>query len=377
MEEKLASILLSVYNKAEFLDKCIASLREQTYKNIEIVLVDDGSTDNSLAVCKRYAKLDKRIKVVHQENQGLCGARNTDLQNCCGEYIFWVDPDDYVDSSLVKDSVEAMEKFQADIVLLGVNIMNGDKCTGGRDWDTRFSSDQLKLISGCINGWELWGRAYRRHLWDGVRFDAKLRTTENVYVTGILMERAKKVIALPKRYYYWQRAPHGSIVQTRKAKSYRDEFIGWVHSRDMNSSPVFKEICEQRILIAAGKALFKNRKDHTLSEEQKVEIQQYYQSHTAIPLSNAALIYFKYRKEVLSERVTGQISQSTMKSALKMYAINSVQHILPVGDEKNLENFIALHSANNLRLEYRLLYRAIIHKQKVLYRLVGRVLKAK
>ena len=60
----------------------------------------------------------------------------------------------------------------------------------GRDWDSTLNSDRLKLISGCINGWELWGRAYRKELWDEVFFDSKLRTSENVYVTGILMERA-------------------------------------------------------------------------------------------------------------------------------------------------------------------------------------------
>lgn len=72
----------------------------------------------------------------------------------------FVDPDDYVDTSLAKDAVEAMENSQADMVLFGVNIMKGEKCSGGRDWDSTLNSDQLKRISGCINGWELWGRAY-------------------------------------------------------------------------------------------------------------------------------------------------------------------------------------------------------------------------
>lgn len=136
MKDDLASILVSVYNKEKFLPKCLESLRNQTYKNIEIILVDDGSTDNSLDVCRHFGELDSRIKVIHQENQGLCGARNTSLRNCSGDYIFFVDPDDYVDTSLVKDAVEAMENSQADMVLFGVNIMKGEKCSGGRDWDS-------------------------------------------------------------------------------------------------------------------------------------------------------------------------------------------------------------------------------------------------
>lgn len=88
MKDDLASILVSVYNKEEFLPKCLESLRNQTYKNIEIILVDDGCTDNSLNVCRHFGELDSRIKVIHQENQGLCGARNTSLRNCSGDYVF-------------------------------------------------------------------------------------------------------------------------------------------------------------------------------------------------------------------------------------------------------------------------------------------------
>ncbi len=230
MNGDLASILVAVYNKENYLPKCIESLRNQTYKNLEIILVDDGSTDDSLAVCTYYAGLDDRIKVIHQKNKGICGARNTSLMNCNGSYIFFVDPDDYIDTSLVQDSVEALERSNADIVLLGLNIMQNDTCIGGRDWNVNVSSDWLKLMTGCIDAWELWGRAYRRELWDGVYFDSTLRSCEDVYVSGILMENAKKVIALPKRYYFWHREPHGSIVQTRKVQSYRDEFISWQYS---------------------------------------------------------------------------------------------------------------------------------------------------
>lgn len=166
----LASILVPVYNKEEYLHKCIESLRNQTYENIEIVLVDDGSTDNSLSVCRKYADMDKRICVVHQENQGVCGARNTCLNNAHGDYIFWVDPDDFVEISLVKDAVEVMKGSKADAVLFGVNIMNGEKYAGVRDWNCNMDSNQLKVITGAVVGWELWGRAYRKHVWKDIFF---------------------------------------------------------------------------------------------------------------------------------------------------------------------------------------------------------------
>jgi glycosyltransferase involved in cell wall biosynthesis len=333
--------------------------------------VDDGSTDNSLEICIQYADLDDRIKVIHQENKGLCGARNTTLRNATGDYIFFVDPDDYVDTSLVSDAIKAMEDTDADIALFGFNMMKGEKCTGGRVWNIDLNSDKLKMISGCIDGWEVWGRAYRSNLWEGLSFDPELRTCEDAYITGILMEKAKKVIALPKKYYYWQRAPHGSILQTRKANSYRDEFLSWQHSEEDNSNGLFKDICHQRSMIAAAKALLKNQKDKTLTKLQEENIRRYYKSHTDIPLSHAAIVYFKYRKDILASDVLGTVTDRTVKDSLKMYAVDSVQNFLSPDDKEKLKEFIISHSTKKLHFEYRILQHAIQHDNSFICKLVG------
>lgn len=94
--EELISVIVPIYNVEKYLEKCIKSLLKQTYHNLEILLIDDGSEDGSLSVCQRYAKEDSRICVIHQENQGVAGARNTGLQNVHGTYIGFVDPDDFI-----------------------------------------------------------------------------------------------------------------------------------------------------------------------------------------------------------------------------------------------------------------------------------------
>lgn len=377
MNDALASILVPVYNKESYLPKCIESVRNQTYKNLEIILVDDGSTDNSLSICNYYAELDDRVKVIHQENQGVSSARNTSLQNCHGLYIFFVDPDDYVDTSLVQDSIEVFERRNADIVLFGMNIMQDDVCTGGRDWDVNISSSHLKVISGCIDAWELWGRAYHRKLWDGIFFNPKLRTCEDIYVAGILMEKANRVVALSKRYYYWQRAPHRSLVQMRKGQSYIDEFISWRHSEEDNSTPLFKEICHQRVMIAAAKALLKNRKDNTLTKQQESYIRHYYENHTSIPLGGAAIEFFKYQKDILSSKIMGKITDRAVKDALKMYAVNSAQNILSYDQKEALRKFVLSHSTEELHFEYRVLQQAIKHNYSFICKLVGMAINLK
>lgn len=371
----LASILVPVYNKEEYLDKCIKSLRNQTYENIEIVLVDDGSKDNSLQICNEYAEQDKRIQVIHQKNKGLCGARNTCLKYCQGEYIFWVDPDDCLDTTLVADAIHEMEVSQADIVVFGVNILNGEKCVGGRDWDSSTESNVLKLITSSVVGWEIWGRAYRKFLFDDVIFDESLRTCDDVYVSGLLMKKARKVTALSKRYYYWQRESHGSLVQTRKARSYIDEFIAWKHNLEVGIfSDLQKQICEVRVLIACLKAILRNMKDHSISASDLDQIHQYYTEHSHKPISPAALLFYEYKEESLSAKALGFVDEGPMKKALKLYAIDSVHPIMETNERENLKSFLKENRSVLLKKKYSIVESAIIQDYPFLYRMFGRMI---
>ena len=94
MLDRLMSVIISVYKVEDYLDKCVNSIVNQTYKNLEIILVDDGSPDNCPAMCDEWAKKDKRIKVIHKQNGGLSSARNAGLDICTGDYIMFVDSDD-------------------------------------------------------------------------------------------------------------------------------------------------------------------------------------------------------------------------------------------------------------------------------------------
>lgn len=114
----LVSIVLPIYNiSEEFLKKCIDSLIEQTHKNIEIILVDDGSTNNSLELCNNYSNIDKRIKVIHQENSGVSVARNRGLENSDGKYVCFIDPDDWVKTNYIEKLLNCIEKNQAEFAL--------------------------------------------------------------------------------------------------------------------------------------------------------------------------------------------------------------------------------------------------------------------
>ena len=117
MEEKLFSIIVPVYNVEKYLNQCVDSLLNQTYKNFEVVLVDDGSPDNSPAICDEYAKKDTRVKVIHKKNGGLSDARNEGVKNASGKYLLFVDSDDYYgDTEFLSKLSENIFKYNSDLV---------------------------------------------------------------------------------------------------------------------------------------------------------------------------------------------------------------------------------------------------------------------
>lgn len=121
MNNELITIIVPVYNVEKYLDRCINSIVNQTYTNLEIILVDDGSPDNCPAKCDEWAKKDTRIKVIHKENAGAGLARNTGLDYSTGKYICFFDSDDYVDHTLVEKAVDIIQRENAQIVIFGSN----------------------------------------------------------------------------------------------------------------------------------------------------------------------------------------------------------------------------------------------------------------
>ena len=129
---KLVSIVVPVYNVEKYLERCVDSLINQTYKNIEIILVDDGATDNSGELCDKLLFKDSRIKVFHKLNGGLSDARNYGINQATGEYLLFVDSDDWVENEIVEKLYNSIEQNSADISVCGFNDLVDDTITNKR-----------------------------------------------------------------------------------------------------------------------------------------------------------------------------------------------------------------------------------------------------
>ena len=231
MTEKI-TVIVPVYNVENYLNKCLDSLINQTYKNLEIIVINDGSTDNSGEICQEYAQKDNRIIYIEQENGGLSDARNTGLERMTGSYVTFVDSDDWIEPDYVEVLYNKLIEYQADIAIGNYYSYNEDEAMyyfhiNGESYyeklydnisifENLYDSKQMKSFS-LISAW---GKIYKAKLFDDILFD-KGKLGEDGYINQKLYLLVQKVIYINQGLYaYRQRS--GSITKTWTEK--------WMHA---------------------------------------------------------------------------------------------------------------------------------------------------
>lgn len=200
------SVIIPVYKVEEYLEQCVDSISDQTYKNLEIILVDDGSPDNCGKMCDEYAQKDNRIKVIHKENGGLSDARNAGLEVADGEYIFFVDSDDYIDKEMIERLYQLLKKDNSDMSVC-------DKMYVSETCD--IIKEQKHLSSECIvytpteflkiilHHVEAWAKLYKRELFEGIRFP-KGKINEDVFIAHRIAYKCKSISYIPQSMYFYR-----------------------------------------------------------------------------------------------------------------------------------------------------------------------------
>lgn len=206
----LISVIIPVYQVEPYLKHCIESVINQTYCNLEIILVDDGSTDGSGEICDQYADKDNRIKVIHQENQGLSAARNCGIETAQGEYLSFVDSDDWIDARFIEAMYEISVKAGCDIVQCNFqNVINDCSEEDKREGNyTVYSPREFSIATYTLLSWKCnvaWNKLYKAFLFDGIRYPVG-KFHEDEFTTYKLVWRANNIaVTNTKLYFYRQR----------------------------------------------------------------------------------------------------------------------------------------------------------------------------
>ena len=210
MMNPLLSIVTPVYNVESFLDRSVQSILSQSYRDIELILIDDGSTDGSSSLCDELAKKDSRVKVIHKENGGVSTARNVGLEIASGEYLTFVDPDDFLAPDTYLANMEYLIS-QKDVDILQYpycNYISDDEILNYHRPAEHLLVGAEQIFSNWWSGspleYVIWNKIYKRSLWDGVRFKVG-HISEDTCLVSQFVSRAHSIYISEKGLYYYQR----------------------------------------------------------------------------------------------------------------------------------------------------------------------------
>lgn len=200
----LVTILSPCYNVERYLPQCIDSIVGQTYANLQIVMIDDGSTDGTWNVLQQYAARDSRIEVYHQDNQGVATTRNNLLDKASGQYTLFVDSDDWIEPTMVQFLVDKAQATNADIVICAM-VKNDTPCSPQYTEETMGQASTVKkfLFHKELSG-SLWNKLVKTSLLHGVRFDPRISYGEDALFCWNILQRAHTIIQTSKQLYHYR-----------------------------------------------------------------------------------------------------------------------------------------------------------------------------
>lgn len=293
METKV-TIIVPIFKAENYIDKCLQSLQNQTYKNIEYLLVDDGSPDNCPEICEAYAARDSRIKVIHHKNAGASKARENGLQQATGEFVTFVDPDDWIELNTIEEMLSVAEKYNADMVISDWKVFGRDYPEGlivSQPLLENASLDEIRegfLLDRLSNF--LCNKLYRRSLFKGIQFPDRM-LYEDLYIHAELICRCRNVRYIKKAFYCYR--IHASTANTSsKIKEKEGLYKAWrEHERvcEFYKIPGPLPYCRLRTQQAAISLLTLNCAEHQSDPALLTEAETYLTESETNPAEGLSL----------------------------------------------------------------------------------------
>lgn len=310
MKNPLITVIVPVYNVEKYIVRCIESIVNQTYKNLEILFVDDGTPDNSAKICQQYADKDSRITVLHKKNGGLSDARNFAMDRMKGDYVTFIDSDDYVSMYYVENLYNALSKGNADMSISYIkDVFEGDlpKYTEGSN-----TLENYELLSSeeCLERMfyqdnveiSATGKLYKKFLFNDLRYPVG-KLYEDIPVTPVTVQRSEKIAVIRNSdYFYFQRTDGIQNMKFNSKKMNAIENMGFVKSFIEENSPSNLFAFKCRYFSTVSNILFqindddhKKEKDLLWNELKKVRKDVLFNSKARKKARMGALLtYFGY-----------------------------------------------------------------------------------
>ena len=238
MNQPLLTIIVPCYNVEKYLDNCISSIVNQTYLNLDILLINDGSTDSTEMICDTWQKKDDRIRVIHKQNEGQAYGRKTGIENSTADFISFVDADDWIDANMYTEMMTALLSTGSDIAQCGVCMvyeedgrkvhLDNEVKTGAFEIIERTKGVLLILENDRWHSW-MWNKIFKRHLFDGIKFLKGNGYAEDFISLYLFHKANQSVFTSDEYYYYLQRnnSTTSSKYISNQLKNQFDFFEAW------------------------------------------------------------------------------------------------------------------------------------------------------
>ena len=237
--KNLLSVIIPVYNAEKYIEDCLESIIKQTYKNLEIILVDDGSTDNSYKLCENYMSKDNRIKVFHKENGGVSSARNLGIDNASGEYITFVDIDDSLSADMYEKMMTKLISEKADICVCNYQeVLKNKKVLSKHDYSFG-CFEKEEVLRGYLNDKfspYVWDKIYKLNIVKENKFNSHVLVCEDALFNLNICFYAKKIVAIDEYLYMYNKTNFQSLTKTLSRKfDYFKKMVEYVDEHKINT----------------------------------------------------------------------------------------------------------------------------------------------
>lgn len=250
------SIIVPVYKVEQYIHKCVDSILNQTFTDFELILVDDGSPDNCGKICDEYAQKDERVRVIHKVNGGVSSARNLGVDEAEGEYISFIDPDDWIELNMYEDIFNFVDENNVDVACFEVYEVKGNKCSA----HYRFASNSFfeneealyDILIDVIDNSPC-NKVYKKSVWEGVRFPVG-RRFEDVATIYKTFHKSNKVGYIKNAFYYYLKREGSAIALSFDAQRRYENFLGYKERYEFAQTHC-KEAVEKCKMFAVKTAL--------------------------------------------------------------------------------------------------------------------------
>lgn len=226
---KKVSIIIPVYNIKQYLCECLDSIIDQDYRNIEIILINDGSSDGSEEICLKYAEQEKRIKFINQKNQGAANAKNAGLDQATGQYITFMDSDDFAEKNWISTMVQKLEINSADVVECNFDkvFVDGiEREERACEKERLFSAEQY--MEQYLEMWTsslFWNKLFKTELTKDIRFRKERRCIDDEFYTYKILTKANKIIKINRTLYHYRQRKSSAVWNQKNRQQITDDAL--------------------------------------------------------------------------------------------------------------------------------------------------------